>query len=103
MKAFVAIHIAGLILVIGLILAASGGSWFPWPNAFGLILTFVGAIVCRRLAPHTDSTTRPGPWRDQLRPTSFFHHRPAAVTGKVAPLDLPSNGCEHGFHQGLSK
>jgi len=102
MKAFVAIHIAGLILIIGLILAASDGRWFPWPNAFGLILVLVGAIACRRLAPHTDSTTRPGPWRDQLRPTSSFH-RPAAVTGKVAPLDLPSNGCEHGFHKVFSK
>lgn len=54
-------QLSGLLLFIGLILAASDGAWFPFANLLGVLLAYLASFFLYRLS--RSNATRPGPWR----------------------------------------
>jgi ABC-type transport system involved in cytochrome c biogenesis permease subunit len=63
MRVFIIQQIAGLFFFTGLVLAGTDGTLFPWVNALGVFIAFIGALFLFFVERRT--ATRPGPWRDQ--------------------------------------
>jgi len=43
------ILIFGILFLSGIILAGSDGTWFPWPNVLGLLLTALAVLVSQKV------------------------------------------------------
>ena len=56
------IFIFGILFISGIILAGSDGTWFPWPNVLGLLLTAAAVFVSQKLNLKNHAPP-PFPWR----------------------------------------
>jgi hypothetical protein len=60
------IYLAAIALFAGIILTGADGPYWPYHNAFGVILVALGAFFLYKFSPYVDDTTRPAPRRDPI-------------------------------------